>query len=392
MTQLRRLPTPPEAALQRPEYALTRPESHSALHRSAVVSAAGAAAGGFASYFANLFIGGGAGAQVFMGLSAAGALAALAYQQWPKGGLRRIGQAGLLGAVGSLVSNLASRWAPLSAALFGLAAMPILGAGEPIKRRLLTGFVAAGFGFAGLHVGAALLNAGAFTGLVPGPLAAAAAGATAGLFIGLATAPRHLIVGPHPVDEAYGQALQVRDGEIHELLERALRLHQSLRERSDDRREMQDLSLEPRVAEQVLKILEIAEHCRQVDQEVTEDRLNEIDDRMAEVERKAQASSDLTAQKTYMKALESLQDQQEALRRLGEGRERVVARLHVHVALLEKLRVSVLQIRSADAERFGTEDSFVMEAVEELGRELDATAHAISEVFGQPPALVASAG
>jgi hypothetical protein len=60
----------------------------------------------------------------------------------------------------------------------------------------------------------------------------------------------------------------------------------------------------------------------------------------------------------------------------------VVARLHANVALLEKVRFSLVHAKSADAERFGGEASPLAETIEELSRELDLTSSAVGEVYG----------
>lgn len=358
---------------------------HGALHETVKWSVLGAAAGGLAAGLMALVPGlETMASKVFVMLSAGGALAGVAARRERPHRNRVGGLAALLGAAGGLASMLP--WAPFAAGLVGLAAAPVLGEGERKRRKLLTGVVAGGFGYAGLHVAGGLFESGVFLSLVPAPLAAAAASAAAGLFIGLASAPRHLIRDDDPVELAFARPLSVRDGELHELLHRALGMHRALR---SEHEAPGGLELGDRVGEQVLRILRIVEHCRQIDRELSTDNLARLDDRLAALERKARSSDDPSAQATYAEALEALEAQRTALRRLGEGRERVVARLHVNVAQLEKLRVSLLQLRSADAERFGNEDGTVMEALEDLGRELDATAAAISEVFS-PAALPAS--
>jgi hypothetical protein len=71
----------------------------------------------------------------------------------------------------------------------------------------------------------------------------------------------------------------------------------------------------------------------------------------------------------------------------------VIARLHANVALLEKVRFSLLHLRSADTERVGGEASPLLDALEELSREIDATSTAVGEVFGRnavDPHVIAS--
>lgn len=348
---------------------------HAALHRTVMASVVGASGGALVADLVCRLVGASAeSSKMFVVLAAAGAFGAIAARgrRWLAGGI------GLgLGAVGSLAAVLTAQWAPFSAVLFGAAAAPVLGEGERRGRKLLTGLVAGAFGYAGLHVAEVVLQSGVLLTLLPGPLAAAAAGATAGLFVGLAAAPRHLMKDPDPVELRYLEAMSLRDGELHALLERALDSHRAVRSELPAQQ-----ALEPRFSEQVLRILRIAEHCRQVDGELSRESITQLEDRIAQLERKAASTMDPSARDTYESALESLMAQRDVLEQLRSGRERVVARLHVHVALLEKLRLSVLQLRSADAERLGADGS-VDDALEELGRELDLTADAISEVFGR---------
>ena len=368
------------SALDRRRSQLEGP-NHTSLHGSVIRAVVGSAVGAFAADLLCRLMGlSGVSSKLFAILVAAGALAGIALRsrRWVAGFF-----GGGLGAVGSLASSLTAQWAPFSAALFGLAATPVLGAQETPKRKLLTAVVAGAFGYAGLNVAQVLLQAGWLTALVPGPLAVASAGAVAGLFIGLATAPRYLLPAPHSVEVAFEPALNIRDGEIHDLLARALEIHRTVRvELCENPQNLQGHQLEKQVSEHVMRILQIAEHCRRMGDDLAPGASTQLEDRVSELEAKMGATTDVSAKETYAQALSSLREQQTAVRRLEDGRERVVAKLHVSVAQLEKLRLSLLQLGAADAERFGAEISPVSEALEELGRELDATAHAISEVFG----------
>lgn len=376
-----------------PKNAALEQRDHGSFHGTVMRSVVGAGTGALIADLA-CRLGGSPieSSKLFVILAAAGAFAGIAVRgrRWLTGAI-----GGGLGVLGSFAASLAAQWAPFSAAILGASAAPVLGEGESPKRKLVTALAAGAFGYAGLHVAEVILQAGVFGALVPGPLAVAAAGATAGLFIGLASAPRHLVRSPDPVEDAYAVALATRDGEIHELLERALHIHRAVRAELDVRgRDRDGFALEAQVGEQLMRILRIAEHCRRIDHDLSGDAMYRLEDRIAVLEQKAGATLDPSARATYEQALGSLDAQREALRRLGDGRERVVARLHVNVALLEKLRISLLQLRSADAERWGAESSPVAEALEELGRELDATADAITEVFGRPvgPALPRQGG
>jgi hypothetical protein len=80
--------------------------------------------------------------------------------------------------------------------------------------------------------------------------------------------------------------------------------------------------------------------------------------------------------------VDSLDGQRRDFEAIHRGRERVVARLHANVAQLEKVRFSLLHLRSADAERLGGEASPLLEAIDELSKEIEETSTAVGEVFG----------
>lgn len=294
---------------------------------------------------------------------------------------------GAMGAVGSTLYLLTGDpWPVFAGALLGAAAAPVLARGETWKRMAVTGAVAGAFGSAGLYVAEWMQNIGLLNGVVPGPLGAAAAGAAAGLFFGLSAAPKHIARPSDQVEERYLEALQIKDGELHEILARALSIHQSLKTdlaHKKDEKTLQKLS--ERVGEMAMRVLAIAEQCRRVEADLSSAPAFELEERIASLRRKADAATDASARETYLSAVESLDGQRRAFDQINRGRERVIARLHANVALLEKVRFSLLHMRSADAERIGGEASPLSEALEELSRELDVTSTAVGEVFGKPP-------
>ncbi|MBX2814220.1 MAG: hypothetical protein KTR25_20595 [Myxococcales bacterium] len=365
----------------------TEGPDHKSLHSTVVRSVVGAGVGAFvADILCRLLDTPTASSKLFLVLVAAGAFSGIALRgrRWMTSVI-----GGGLGSLGSFASSMAAQWIPFSAGLIGMAATPVLGERESPKRKLLTGIVAGILGYSGLHIAQIVLQAGWLTALVPDPLAAAGAGAMAGLFIGLATAPRYLLPEANAVESAFALALQRRDGEIHSLLGRALEIYRSVRaETHPHHPNAFEQQLHQQVSDHVMRILYIAEHCRRIEDDLSPDAIAELEDRMAELEVRSRRVTDDSARGTFGQALTSLREQQQAMDMLKDGRERVIARLHVNVALLEKLRLSFLQLGTADVERAGAETSPVVEALDELGRELDATAHAISEVFGASSTII----
>jgi hypothetical protein len=271
--------------------------------------------------------------------------------------------------------------------LLGAASAPVLARGESWRRMAVVGAVAGAFGSAGLYVAEWMQNIGLLAGILPGPLAAGAAGAAAGLFFGLASAPRHIARPSDQVESKYLEALQIKDGELYEILARSLSIHQSVKTdlaHKKDEKTVQKLG--ERVGDLAMRVLTIVEQCRRIEADLSAAPAFELEERIAALRRKADAATDAAARDTYLSAVESLDGQRRAFDAINRGRERVIARLHANVALLEKVRFSLLHMRSADAERTGGESSPLTEALEELSRELDVTSTAVGEVFGKTPA------
>lgn len=318
-----------------------------------------------------------------------GALAAVAAKrkQWWRA--LAGGGAGIVGA--GLFSLAAPLWPPFAAILMGAAAAPVLAEGQSTKRKLMTAATAAVASAAGLYVAQVMLGWEVFEGVVPSLLGHSAAGATAGLFIGLAAAPRHLGRSPDPVEAAYAPALAITDGEIQDILQRTIGIHRSLK---SDLQSRTDANSIPRVAgreaELVLRILHIAGECRQIQSDLEATPATEIEARIADLKQRAEGASDVAARQTYLDTVSSLVEQLDAVVRIEGGRDRVVARLHATVALLEKLRFALIHLRSADAQRVGDELSSVTDALDALTDEIEATSSAVGEVYGGSTSILVS--
>lgn len=295
---------------------------------------------------------------------------------------------GVIGLAGGTAYLLAARYPLFGALLLGGAAAPVLAAGEPPKRMAVTGAVAGAFGLAGIYVGNWMENIGLLGGLLPGPLATAVAGSAVGLFFGLSAAPRHVGRTEDPVELAYDRALALEDGEVHEILARAVSIHRSVRSDIAEKKGVATLErLGVRVGELAMRILRIAEQCRQISRDLSSAPAEELEGRIRTLTSKAGAATDPAARETYLGAIDTLEGQKKNLDELNRGRERVIARLHAHLVLLEKVRFSLLHLKSADAERLGGESSPILDAIDELSRELDVTSSAVGEVFGRQSVL-----
>lgn len=353
---------------------------HESFQRVTGRAVAGGAAGGLVAHG----LAGLAGASDFFPLlvmmTTAGALGLVGARL---GGWLRGAQGAALGLIGALLHFACTpQWPWLGALLLGAAAAPILAKGEAAEKMAVTGAVTGLLAFAGLYVANVLQAHGVLTGFMPAPLATAAAGGAAGLFLGLGSAPRHIGPAEEPVESAYLRALDEVNGELQDILQRSLTIYRAIRSDLSQRNGKTEQQLGSRVSDLSMRILRIAEQCRTIEQDLGAAPAKELEDRIEQLQKKAAASTDAAAKKTFQTAIASLDHQRDAVESISRGLERVLARLHANVALLEKVRFSLVHARSADAERFGGEASPLAETIDELSRELDATSMAVGEVFG----------
>lgn len=322
-----------------------------------------------------------AGFAWLVALALTGALAAIGART---GGLWRALHSAAFGVIGGWLFARALEWPILGAVLVGAAAAPVLARGETTEKVALTGAITSLFVLGGAYVSYVLESTGVLAGLLSPMGATAAAGGALGLFVGLGSVPRHVVRSDEPVEAAYERALGAAHGEVREILERSLSIYRLIRAdlgtRTGSRTEVQ---LGTRVSDLALRILEIGEQCRAIEADLGTAPAQQLEDRIAGLRKKAEATSDASARATFLATIDSLDTQKKAVEAIGRGLERVVARLHANVALLEKVRFSLVHARSASAERSGSEASPLTDTIDELSRELDATSTAMGEVYGQ---------
>lgn len=324
------------------------------------------------------------GAALVIGLST-GALAAIGGKKGGSWFSAAVGGGlGLLGGILHTLSTPAFPW--FGALLLGAAAAPVLAKGESPARMALTGAVTGCLAYLGLYVASVLQAKGILGSVVPGPIATALAGGAAGLFLGLGATPKHLAAKQDPVELAYKRALLLRDGEIHEILDRSLRLYRTVQQDLATRTASQtERELHGRVSELAMRILHIAHQCRSIQTDLGAAPASELEERIDALRRKAASTSDKSARATFLATIESLEAQKASVDAIARGLERVLARLHANVALLEKVRFSLVHARSASAEQMGGDVSPLVDTIDELSRALDATSQAVGEVFGADP-------
>ncbi|MBI4818069.1 MAG: hypothetical protein HY791_17535 [Deltaproteobacteria bacterium] len=291
---------------------------------------------------------------------------------------------GALGLVGAVLYQLTAQWPWLGALLAGVAAAPILARGESPSKMATTGVFTGAMAYAGLYVLKVLARNGLIgPPLMPGPLATAIAGAAAGLFIGLGALPRYLGSREDSVETAFGRAVKSAEGEILEILDRSFTIYRAIRADLAGKKGATEKRLGRQVSDLAMRILHISEQCQKIQRDLGGNARDELEQRIADLNVKVESAQDPAAKRTLKAAIESLDGQRRAREAIGFGLERVIARLHANVAMLEKVRFSLVHARSADAERFGGESSPLADTIDELSRELDATSVAVGEVFSE---------
>jgi hypothetical protein len=128
------------------------------------------------------------------------------------------------------------------------------------------------------------------------------------------------------------------------------------------------------------RIERFARHWHELEREATRTDRAELSTRLTSIESRVESASDEVVRAEYSQAHAALAEQLSYLDGIERGRDRAVARLHHHVAVLERLRLAALHHRSADAARVGEELAPLVEDLTSAGRDLDYAAEALAEL------------
>jgi len=197
-----------------------------------------------------------------------------------------------------------------------------------------------------------------------------AAGAAAMGMVGmLAVLPRHLAFEIDPITSALRGLPAVMDPEVRTLCDRSLAIWRTAKE------SLADEGGKRLVREGVLKTLEVAHKSVAVRATGATDA--ELAARMTELDGKIGATADTEAKTQYQAARAALDDQQRYREHIAKGRERLVARMHNHVAALEKFHLAATGLASA---RAASEGSAAVKQLEELSQDVAASGEALAEL------------
>ncbi|MDQ3364572.1 MAG: hypothetical protein M3680_04005 [Myxococcota bacterium] len=197
----------------------------------------------------------------------------------------------------------------------------------------------------------------------------AAAAASMGMVGILAMLPRHLKVALDPVQAAVRGLPANLDPEVRSLCDRSVAIWTSAKDR------IADDAGRSLVRDGVVKTLEVAVKSAAV--EVTGASDADLAQRMADLDQRITIATDDEVRTQYQSARAALADQRRYREHIGKGRERLVARMHNHVAALEKFQLAATGLEAA---RAATAGATAVQQLEELSHDVAASGEALAEI------------
>lgn len=134
------------------------------------------------------------------------------------------------------------------------------------------------------------------------------------------------------------------------------------------------------------RVVDQIRRWHEVEQSIEPGAQERLGSRIAFLQERIDRSTDETARQGFTAARDALVSQLELHRRLDVGRERLHARLHQHLATLEKLYLTLVNLSSADAQRFSGEVRPLLDDAGDLAQEVDILSE-VDEVFSSLEAL-----
>jgi len=187
----------------------------------------------------------------------------------------------------------------------------------------------------------------------------------------LAMLPRHLIVSRDPVRAAARALPAGIDGEVRHLCDRSLKIWSTAKDELGDADPGKNL-----IRDGVLKTLEVAAKTTEVKQPGAS--AQEISARIADLDQRIAAAADAETRTQYQAARAALEDQQRYRDNIRRGSERLVARMHNHVAALEKFQLAATGLENAV--KMTSKDSPEVKQLDELSHEVTASCDALAEL------------
>jgi hypothetical protein len=204
----------------------------------------------------------------------------------------------------------------------------------------------------------------------PGWLVDGVAAAVMGIVAVVAMLPRHLVIEGDAVRAAVRRLPADLDPEVRQLCDRSAAIWSGAKERlagGDPGREL--------VRDGVLKTLEVAVKSAGV--KVTGATDADLAARIADLDGRIAAATDAEVKTQYGAARAAVEDQRRYRQHIANGRERLVARMHNHVAALEKFQLAATGLVAARAASAG---AAAVKQLEELSGDVAASGEALAEL------------
>lgn len=345
---------------------------HASFHRAAAGMALGSLLAGIASHFAT---GGSAIAPLLGGLAGVAAGAAWGYGRpiW------RLAAA-VVAAIPLLTMTLQWPALALSAAALGLG----VAAGKAARPWAAVALAAAA-ALAALLLArwcSLRVDTAQRTQSWPGFWTDGAAAAAMGIVAALAVLPRHLALVIDPVQAALKRLPAALDPEVRRLCERSAEIWSGAKARLADGDPGRDL-----VRDGVLKTLEVAVKSAGIGAIEPVGAGEALAARMADLDQRIAAATDAEVKAQYTAARAALEDQRRYREHIANGRERLVARMHNHIAALEKFQLAATGLSAARAAASG---ATAVTQLAELSSDVAASGDALAELeLGEPVGALA---
>jgi hypothetical protein len=191
-----------------------------------------------------------------------------------------------------------------------------------------------------------------------------------GMVAVIALIPRHLRLALDPIQAAIRNLPANLDPEVRNLCDRSIAIWSGAKDRLDDRDPGRNL-----VRDGVLKTLEVAVKSAEVKLHGASD--SELAARMTDLDTRIAAATDAEVKTQYQAARAALDDQRTFRQRIANGRERLVARMHNHVAALEKFQLAATNLETS---RMTSTSSKAVEQLTELSNDVAASGEALAEL------------
>jgi len=185
-----------------------------------------------------------------------------------------------------------------------------------------------------------------------------------------AVLPRHLKISLDPVTAALRRLPNDLDSEVRELCNRSMTIWSTAKDKLADSDPGKKL-----VRDGVLKALEVAAKTSDVEAGGAGDQ--ELAKRMEDLDARIAAASDGEVKAQYQSARSALDDQRRYRDHIKQNRERLIARMHNHVAALEKFQLAASGLVAARAASAG---ATAVKQLEELSQDVAASGEALAEI------------